>query len=362
MRGKSILVLAVVAAFVIGTMVGTAEDVFAKEKLTKLQKECKKEPKKDNKIKPHCEILNILEELDLVGGIGPEGPQGETGDTGEQGEQGNIGSSGQDGVAGPPGPVGADGATGPAGDDGAPGAGSGLSCDNELVIKASISGFEVSSECIPDTDNDGVPDDTDNCLTTPNPLQTDTDGDGIGDVCDASLEDPCTSGFIQISYLGEITSVDDRDNILIVDIIVGETTSGVYCYDPNTPDSDGRSEVGRYINSIVSYTVSIGDDDFTCDDFNTLQVSNNFGGPGPLSDNYNVICHNMSPSILEPGDSRFALSFRDTDLTIFTDDSLPQSLPDFNEFDDTSFIWSFEDDDRRDGFVRGVITSMTQLQ
>ncbi len=335
MRGKTVLVLAVVVAFVVGTMVGKAEDVFAKEKLTKLQKECKKEPKKDNKIKPHCEILNILEELDLVGGIGPEGPQGETGPQG---------------------------ATGPAGDDGAPGAGSGLSCDNELVIKASISGFEVSSECIPDTDNDGVPDDTDNCLTTPNPLQTDTDGDGIGDVCDASLEDPCTSGFIQISYLGEITSVDDRDNLLIVDIIVGETTSGVYCYDPNTPDSDGRSKVGLYVNSIVSYTVSIGDDDFTCDDFNTLQVSNNFGGPGPLSDNYNVICHNMSPSILEPGDSRFALSFRDTDLTIFTDDSLPQSLPDFNEFDDTSFNWSFEDDDRRDGFVRGVITSMTQLQ
>ncbi len=66
MVGKTVLVIAIAAAFVIGTMVAGAEDVFAKEKLTKLQKECKKEPKKETKIKPHCEILNILEELDLI--------------------------------------------------------------------------------------------------------------------------------------------------------------------------------------------------------------------------------------------------------------------------------------------------------
>ena len=66
MRSKTVLVIAVAFAFILGTMVAGAEDVFAKEKLTKLQKECKKEPKKETKIKPHCEILNILEELDLI--------------------------------------------------------------------------------------------------------------------------------------------------------------------------------------------------------------------------------------------------------------------------------------------------------
>ncbi len=35
-----------------------------------------------------------------------------------------------------------------------------------------------------DTDQDGLPDSTDNCPETPNPEQTDTDGDLVGDACD----------------------------------------------------------------------------------------------------------------------------------------------------------------------------------
>jgi len=35
-----------------------------------------------------------------------------------------------------------------------------------------------------DTDNDGIPDDQDNCPNTYNPNQEDADGDGLGDVCD----------------------------------------------------------------------------------------------------------------------------------------------------------------------------------
>ncbi len=62
---KTILAISIAAAFVLGVMVSGADDAFAKnkEKLTKLQKECSKEPKKEDKIKAHCELLNFVTDL-----------------------------------------------------------------------------------------------------------------------------------------------------------------------------------------------------------------------------------------------------------------------------------------------------------
>ena len=63
--------------------------------------------------------------------------------------------------------------------------------------------FEVTgTEPPPDSDEDGVPDDSDNCVATPNPDQQDSDGDGVGDDCDTDV--PFTLG----SFTGTATSND----------------------------------------------------------------------------------------------------------------------------------------------------------
>ncbi|GAL66391.1 choice-of-anchor B family protein [Jejuia pallidilutea] len=52
-----------------------------------------------------------------------------------------------------------------------------------------------------DTDNDGITDNLDNCIDTPNPNQEDNDNDGIGDICDTSIINPfaaCNGGFADI--------------------------------------------------------------------------------------------------------------------------------------------------------------------
>jgi hypothetical protein len=57
-----------------------------------------------------------------------------------------------------------------------------------------------------DTDQDGVPNDSDNCPDHPNPTQTDADGDGLGDACECiAILIPRTG---DVDSTGSITSSD----------------------------------------------------------------------------------------------------------------------------------------------------------
>lgn len=60
--------------------------------------------------------------------------------------------------------------------------------------------FEGSFSLAPDADDDGIPDETDNCTLAPNPDQFDADEDGHGNVCDADQNNDCIVNAIDLGY------------------------------------------------------------------------------------------------------------------------------------------------------------------
>ena len=109
--------MAIVAAFVTGTLVSGGIALADGDAITKLTKECSKDPKKDGKIKAHCELLNLVGGLqtqidDIEPSSGdtvievnvdptpitinaPQGEKGDKGDTGAKGETGSQGPTGE---------------------------------------------------------------------------------------------------------------------------------------------------------------------------------------------------------------------------------------------------------------------------
>lgn len=65
--------------------------------------------------------------------------------------------------------------------------------DGNVVEVGKRHGYLLTPDCTDlggDTDEDGVCDDSDNCLNTPNPGQANSDGDSVGDECDGCPDDP----------------------------------------------------------------------------------------------------------------------------------------------------------------------------
>jgi len=145
---KNILILAIAVAFIVGSVFTIGID-YAEAKSTKLIKECdeKKPPKNDDKIKAHCELLELIRSIELT--PGPEGPQGPAGSDGAKGDKGDTGATGADGAKGDKGDTGATGADGATGPQGPAGLSQITIVKNTESIGTNTS-ILFSAECPPD--------------------------------------------------------------------------------------------------------------------------------------------------------------------------------------------------------------------
>jgi thrombospondin type 3 repeat protein len=90
----------------------------------------------------------------------------------------------------------------------------------------------LTEHCV-DTDGDGVCDEVDNCVTTPNPDQLDTDGDGIGDACDICPLDPLND----VDHDGVCGNVDNCPTV----------------YNPDQTDSNGNGIGDACDHDVATY-------------------------------------------------------------------------------------------------------------
>ncbi len=76
--------------------------------------------------------------------------------------------------------------------------------DSRIDLGDGPTSFKVEGvpvEAPPDFDEDGVPDESDNCVEVPNPDQRDTNADGFGNICDPDYNDDLAVGIPDFSVL-----------------------------------------------------------------------------------------------------------------------------------------------------------------
>jgi hypothetical protein len=116
--------------------------------------------------------------------------------------------------------------------------------DDAAVNAATVNPVLVINP-LPDADDDGVPDESDNCPDEPNPNQDDTDeggGDGVGDACDNCPDDfnPAQQNH-DSDALGDVCDPDD-DNDGICDPEESDPSCSGSDICPYDPDNDGDGD------------------------------------------------------------------------------------------------------------------------
>ncbi len=112
-------------------------------------------------------------------------------------------------------------------------------------------GVLPTQDCLsPDSDGDGLCDDADNCVNTPNPRQEDLDDDGVGDACDncPPIYNFCQEDLNgnQIGDVCEVSGVEDgASSRVMLGRPVPNPTSGLLSYALTLPRA-GKVRVGVY--------------------------------------------------------------------------------------------------------------------
>lgn len=142
------------------------------------------------------------------------------------------------------------------------------------------------------------------------------------------------AAIITIGLTAEITYVDDRGDLFNGQINVGDTITGSYTYDSDTPDSNPSSTVGDYWHhsSPHGITLSAGGYVFETDPGSfafLIEVGNDY------YDVYNLRSYSNLPVYGEVSVDHIHWQLNDNSGTALSSDALPTTAPVLEDWPDT---------------------------
>ncbi len=144
---------------------------------------------------------------------------------------------------------------------------------------------------------------------------------------------------VQINIEAEVTSVDDSGNYLEGNINVGDTITGYYTYDTDTPDSNPDETAGEYwhYSSPFGVYLACNDLEFQTDPKDT-EFLLHINDDSPIKDYEGYTFRSYSNSLLSNGSQvdHISLGLKDYDCSSFVNDELITYAPDLSE-------WEFND-------------------